>query len=78
MIHRIGRIFEIIEEKDGKHKRLTKDTGLRPDVVQTINSNEVKGTKWRMVYHYASPEDERRAMVSFDKLIYVVDEGELP
>ena len=71
----MGKNF-IIQMENGKpHKRLQHNTSLQPGVPQTVTFSSKVNTPWRLVYHYASVEDEQRAMIPYDQLIYVMNEG---
>ena len=75
IIHTMGKNF-VIQMEDGlPRKRLQSNSSLQPGIPQRISVSAPQNTPWRVVYHYASAEDELRAMVSYDQLIYILAAG---
>ncbi len=73
-IARFGREFGPKETPEGLIKIETADTRLLPDETRFIPLDR-RYTRWRLQYHYASPQDEALAWVGVDQLIVTVSEG---
>ena len=62
-VARFGREFDhIIDPKTGAaHKRLLRDTALKPGEPRVLNIDASGPLTWRLVFHYGSEFDERNS-----------------
>ena len=75
IVHTFGKQFSIEMEDGHPRKRLLENTSIRPNRPAIVAVPSKEDTPWRLVYHYASVDDEYRAMVPYDQLLYVLASG---